>query len=545
MIDIQVVKRNGEKEDLNLSKIHKVVEAACEGLAGVSVSELELKSQLQFFNGMKTSDIQETLVKAAAELITGEAPNYQYVAGRLVNYQLRKEVYGQYQPKKLYDIVKENVDRKLYTSELLDWYTEEEFEYLDSIVDHQRDDTIVYAGMEQFRGKYLVKNRHTGEFLETPQVAFILIAATIFHNTERFPDRMNWIKEYYDATSKFYISLASPLIAGVRTRTKQFSSCVLIDIADGLDGITAGATAIVKYISKRAGIGVSTTSIRDLGDDVNDGYAYHTGKTPYIRFLQGATKSASQGGMRSGAATVNILGWSREIMDMLTLKNNKGADDSSARGVDYVVQVNRMFYERLLNGESITLMSPSHRETPGLIDAFYESDEKFKELYEKYERSTKVNKDRVKASEFFNLLLQERKDTGRIYIMNVDNANNQSMYVSERAPVRMTNLCLVGDTILQIRYREELLDMSLEDVVTLIQAGNSVEVLSYNIKEQGSEYKSILAASLTDPEAELFEIEDEETGKKIYCTPEHKIFTKNRGYVEAQYLDTQDQLVIT
>jgi len=190
-------------------------------------------------------------------------------------------------------------------------------------------------------------------------------------------------------------------------------------------------------------------------------------------------------------------------------------------------------------------MSPSHRETPGLIDAFYESDEKFKELYEKYERSTKVNKDRVKASEFFNLLLQERKDTGRIYIMNVDNANNQSMYVSERAPVRMTNLCLVGDTILQIRYREELLDMSLEDVVTLIQAGNSVEVLSYNIKEQGSEYKSILAASLTDPEAELFEIEDEETGKKIYCTPEHKIFTKNRGYVEAQYLDTQDQLVIT
>lgn len=442
MSEILVVKRDGTKAPLDLSKIHKVVEAACEGLAGCSVSELELKSQLQFFNGMKTSDIQETLVKAASELITEDAPNYQYVAGRLVNYQLRKEVYGQYQPKPLIEIVRENVNRKLYTPELLDWYSEEDFKVLEGIIDHKRDDNIAYAGMEQFRGKYLVKNRHTGEFLETPQVAYLLIAATIFHNTERFPNRFQWIKDYYDATSKFYISLASPLVAGVRTRTKQFSSCVLIDIADNLDGITAGATAIVKYISKRAGIGVSTTSIRDLGDDVNDGYAYHTGKTPYIRFLQGATKSASQGGMRSGAATVNILGWSREIMEMLTLKNNKGTEDSSARGVDYVVQLNRIFYERLLSGGYITLMSPSHRETPGLLDAFYEDDEKFKELYEKYERSTKVTKERVKASEFFNLLIQERKDTGRIYIMNVDNANNQSMYVSERAPVRMTNLCV-------------------------------------------------------------------------------------------------------
>ncbi len=442
MSEIHVIKRSGQKEVLDLEKIHKVVEAACEGLAGVSVSELELKSQLQFFNGMKTSDIQETLVKAASELITEDAPNYQYVAGRLVNYQLRKEVYGQYTPLRLYDMVKANVRRKLYSSELLDWYTEEDFDLLETIIDHNRDDNIAYAGMEQFRGKYLVKNRTTGQFFETPQVAYLLIAATIFNNTERYPNRMKWIKEYYDAISKFYISLASPIIGGLRTPTKQFSSCVLIDIDDSLDGITAGATAIVKYIAKRAGIGVNTTSIRDLGDDVNDGYASHTGKVPYIRFLQGATKSASQGGMRGGAATVNILGWSREIMEMMTLKNNKGAEDNRARGVDYVVQLNKVMYERLLAGADITLMSPSYKETPGLLDAFYSDDEKFKELYEKYERSPKVKKEKVKASEFFNLLLQERKDTGRIYIMNVDNANNQSMYVSEKAPIRMTNLCV-------------------------------------------------------------------------------------------------------
>lgn len=443
MTNINIVKRDGTKSPLDLAKIHKVVTAACEGLTGVSVSELELNSRLKFANGMKSSDIQETLIRSAADLITIDAPNYQFVAGRLVNYQLRKEVYGTYNPPKLIDIVKRGVKAKLYTSELLEWYNEADWEQLEKIVDHTRDDTIAYAGMQQFRSKYLLRNRATGKFFETPQVAYILVAATIFHNTERYPDRMKWIKDLYDASSKGYISLASPVIGGVRTRTKQFASCVLIESGDSLDSITESITATAKYIAKRAGIGFSTTAIRDLGDDVADGYAQHTGKPPYIRFVQGASKSASQGGMRGGATTVNVLGWSREIMDMLQLKNNKGSESHSARQVDYVVQINRLFYERLRENANITLMSPSHRETPGLLDAFYGGNyEVFKALYEQYEKSPRVAKKVVTAHEFFVALMNERKDTGRIYLMNMDNVSSQGMYRADKAPVRMTNLCV-------------------------------------------------------------------------------------------------------
>lgn len=288
MTKISVVKRSGKKEPINIEKLHKVVANACEGLSGVAASEVEIKSQIQFSDGMSTADIQETLIKSAADLITADTPNYQYVAGRLINYHLRKEVYGQYQPLPLYEIVKKNVKVGLYTEELLEWFSEEDFAKLDQIVDHERDNAIPYGGMEQYRGKYLVKNRVTNQVHETPQVAIILIAAILFHD---YPNKFKWIKDYYDAVSKHYISLATPIMAGIRTKQKQASSCVLIDTADDLFSIGASATAILKYISQRAGIGINMGRLRGIGSEIRDGLASHTGDIPFYRLMQSAIKS--------------------------------------------------------------------------------------------------------------------------------------------------------------------------------------------------------------------------------------------------------------
>lgn len=436
--EIHIVKRDGRKEPLELDKLHKVVFHACEGITGVSASEVEIKSHIQFYNGITSSDIQETLIKSAADLISEETPNYQYVAGRLVNYHLRKNVYGDFKPADLIDIVKKNIERGFYDADILQLYTEDEIRAMDTFIDHNRDNNLTYAAMEQFRGKYLCQNRATGEIYETPQIAYILIAATLFSD---YPaeTRMQYVKDYYDAISNFDISLPTPVMAGVRTPQRQFSSCVLIESDDSLDSINATSSAIVKYVSQKAGIGVNAGRIRAIGSAIRSGDATHTGVIPFFKLFQASVKSCSQGGVRGGAATLYYPIWHLEVEDMLVLKNNKGTEDNRVRHLDYGVQFNKLMYERLLSGGDITLFSPN--DVPGLYDAFFNDQERFKELYETAERNTRLRKKTIKAVDLFSAFVQERKDTGRIYLMNVDHANTHSSFVESVAPIKQSNLC--------------------------------------------------------------------------------------------------------
>jgi ribonucleoside-diphosphate reductase alpha chain len=405
---------------------------ATEGITGVSASEVEIKSHIQFYNGIKTSDIQETLIKSAADLISEETPNYQYVAGRLINYHLRKQVYGDYTPWSLLDLVRQNVSTNFYDKALLESYTDDEWNKINSFVH------FTYVAMEQWRGKYLVQNRVTNEIFETPQIAYILIAATLF---QHYPPetRLHWIKDYYDAISLHDISLPTPVMAGVRTPQKQFSSCVLIETDDSLDSINATTSSIVKYVSQKAGIGIGAGRIRALGSPIRNGDAYHTGVIPFYKLFQSATRSCSQGGVRNGAATLYYPIWHYEIEDLIVLKNNKGTEDNRVRHMDYGVQFNKLMYERLITGGDITCFSPN--DVPELYSAFFNDQERFKELYERAERNTKLRKKTYRASDLFSRFMQERKDTGRIYLQNVDHANTHSPFDERVAPIKMSNLC--------------------------------------------------------------------------------------------------------
>jgi len=434
---INVVKRDGRKEPLNIDKIHKISTWACEDLTNVSASQLELTSKVQFYNNIKSSDIHETLIKAAAELISEEQPNYQYVAGRLINFALRKEVYGKYEPDHLIKHYFKVRDAGYYDAEIGELYQQDEWFELNDYIKHDRDLDLTYAAMEQLRGKYLVKNRVTGKIYETPQVSFMLIAMTLFSNYKN--DRIKWVKELYDAISTFDISLPTPIMAGVRTPQRQFSSCVLIETDDSLDSINATASAIVKYVSQKAGIGIGAGSIRAIGSPIRNGDASHTGVVPFYKHFQSAVKSCSQGGVRGGAATLHYPFWHYEVEDLLVLKNNKGTEDNRIRHLDYSVQFNKVMYERLLSGGNITLFSP--HDCPDLYRAFFSDVEEFRELYEKYEKSTKIRKKTVSAVTLFSSFIQERKDTGRIYLMNVDHCNDHGSFIKEVAPIKMSNLC--------------------------------------------------------------------------------------------------------
>jgi ribonucleoside-diphosphate reductase alpha chain len=437
MSQIQVTKRNGSKEMLDLNKFHKVVAWACEGINSVSESEVEIKSHIQFYDGIKTKDIQETLIKASADLISEDTPGYQYVAGRLINYHLRKEVYGVFDIPHLRDHIHNVISAGYYDKDIEEWYSPADLDYLNGILNHDRDFQIAYVGMEQFRGKYLIKNRSTGKIYETPQMAYMLIAMVLFRNYKE--DRLKWVKDLYDATSNFEISLPTPIMAGLRSPQKQFSSCVLIETDDSLDSINATASAIVKYVSQKAGIGIGAGRIRALGSPIRAGDTTHTGVIPFYKHFQSAVKSCSQGGVRGGAATLYYPIWHLEIEDLLVLKNNKGTEDNRIRGLDYGVQFNKVMYERLLTGGNITLFSPN--DVPDLYDTFFTNTEKFRELYEKAERSTKIRKKTIPAVELFSAFMQERKDTGRIYLMNVDHANDHGAFDKEVAPIRQSNLC--------------------------------------------------------------------------------------------------------
>ena len=435
---MQVLKRDGTPEELNIDKLHKVVMYACEGITGVSASEVEINSHIQFFDKIKTEDIQETLIKSAADLISEESPNYQYVAGRLINYHLRKQVYGVFEPPCLCDIIQKNIDKGFYDAEFTELYTKDQINELNDHIKHDRDEVLTYAAMEQFRGKYLVQNRTTGEIFETPQVAYMMIAATLF---AKYPEetRLQYVKAYYDAISTFKISLPTPVMAGVRTPQRQFSSCVLIETDDSLDSINATSASIVKYVSQKAGIGIGAGSIRAVGSAIRNGDATHTGVIPFYKMFQSAVKSCSQGGVRGGAATLYYPIWHLEVEDLLVLKNNKGVEDNRVRHMDYGVQFNKLMYERLISGGNITLFSP--HDVPGLYEAFFADQDKFQELYEQAERKTSIKKKTISAIDLFSNFVQERKDTGRIYLMNVDHANTHGAFIEEVAPVKQSNLC--------------------------------------------------------------------------------------------------------
>ena len=438
MASILVTKRDGSREPLDLNKFHKVVEWACEGINGVSESEIEIRSHIQFYDGVKTTDIQETLIKAAADLISEDNPGYQYVAGRLINYHIRKQVYGDYNVPNLADHVRSVVDAGYYDSNILDWYDDKEIAILDSYIDHKRDFSIAYVGMEQFRGKYLIKNRSSGQVFETPQFCYMLIAMVLFRNYPR-ETRLKWVKDLYDATSNFEISLPTPIMAGLRSPQKQFSSCVLIEAGDSLDSISATSAAIVKYVSQKAGIGVNAGRIRAIGSPIRNGDTTHTGVIPFYKLFQSSVKSCSQGGVRGGAATLYYPIWHLEVEDLLVLKNNKGTEDNRIRGLDYGVQFNKVMYERLLSGGVITLFSP--HDVPGLYDSFYIDTDTFRSLYEAAEQNPAIRKKSIPAIELFSGFMQERKDTGRIYLQNVDHANDHGSFIKELAPIHQSNLC--------------------------------------------------------------------------------------------------------
>ena len=435
--DITILKRDGSREELDLEKMHKVVFYACDDVTGVSASQVELKSHLQFYNGIESANIQETLIKAAADLISEETPNYQWVAGRLINYHLRKIVYQSFEPPHLKDIARKNVDLGYYDKSFFSVYSEDEIDQLNNYIKHDRDENITYVGMEQFRGKYLVQNRVTGEIFETPQVAYMMISATLFATYPK-ETRMKYVKEYYDAISNFDISLPTPIMAGLRTPQRQFSSCVLIETDDSLDSINATSSAIVKYVSQKAGIGIGAGSIRSIGSPIRNGDASHTGVIPFYKLFQSSVKSCSQGGVRGGAATLYYPIWHLEVEELLVLKNNKGTEDNRVRHMDYGVQFNKLMYERLLTGGDISLFSPS--DVPGLYEAFFDDQDKFKELYEEAER-TVTRKKVMPAADLFGQFMEERKNTGRIYLMNVDHANTHGAFKPEVAPVKQSNLC--------------------------------------------------------------------------------------------------------
>jgi ribonucleoside-diphosphate reductase alpha chain len=437
--DLMVTKRDGRRENIDLEKIHRVVIWAAQGLDNVSPSEVELKAHLQFYDGIKTSDIHETLIKSAADLISENAPDYQYLAARLAIFHLRKRAFGSFEPPHLRDHVARMVEDKRYDRHLLDDYSEQDWDELNSYMAHDRDMNFSYVAVKQLEGKYLVQNRVTGEIFESPQILYMLVAACLFAN---YPAeiRLDYVKRFYDATSLFKLSLPTPIMAGVRTPTRQFSSCVLIECDDSLDSINATAGAIVKYVSQRAGIGINAGQIRAIGSPIRNGEAFHTGCIPFYKHFQTAVKSCSQGGVRGGAATLFYPLWHLEVESLLVLKNNRGVEENRVRHIDYGVQLNKLMYQRLIKGENITLFSP--HEVPGLYDAFFANQAEFERLYLKYEQDPAIRKKSIKAVELFGLLASERASTGRIYIQNVDHCNTHGPFDPAVAPVKQSNLCL-------------------------------------------------------------------------------------------------------
>jgi len=435
--ELYIVKRDGRKEFLDINKIHKMTEAACEGLSGVSSSQVEMNSGLQFTDGMTTDEIQEILVKSANDLIDLQNPNYQYVAARLLLFSLQKHVFGKFMPTEghvpLRYFVATNIERGVYDKSILSKYTDDEWNKINSYIKHERDLNFTYAGLRQVVDKYLVQDRSSGKIYETPQYMYMMIAVTLFAD---YPvdQRLRYIKKYYNAISQFKINIPTPVMSGVRTPMRQFASCVLVEVDDTLPSIFSSDMAIGRYIAQRAGIGINAGRIRGINSKIRGGEVAHTGVVPFLKKFEATVRCCTQNGVRGGSATVHFPIWHQEIQDILVLKNNKGTEDNRVRKLDYSIQLSKLFYERFLEGGDITLFSP--HDVPDLYDAF--GTPEFDELYCKYERSKKIDKKTIPAQELFGDLLKERAETGRIYIMNIDHANSHSSFQDK---VNMSNLC--------------------------------------------------------------------------------------------------------
>ena len=433
--NINVVKRGERgKEPLNIEKIHEMVEYAVEGITGVSSSQVEMKSGLQFYNDITTNDIQQILIKSAADLISLDTPNYQYVAARLLLYSLRKQVFGRlWDHPHIYEHVKKAVEIKVYDPELLEKYQKKDFDRMENWLNHERDYTFTYAGLRQVIDKYLVQDRSNGEIYETPQFMYMMIAASVFMNYPK-ETRMTYVKKYYDAISQFKINIPTPVMAGVRTPLKQYASCVLVDSDDTLPSIFSSDMAIGRYVAQRAGIGINAGRIRGINARIRGGEVQHTGVIPFLKKFEATVKCCTQNGVRGGSATVHFPIWHQEIEDIIVLKNNKGSEDNRVRKLDYSIQFSKLFYERFIQEEEITLFSP--HEVPELYEAW--GTPEFDELYIKAERKISVKKKKISAQELFFDILKERAETGRIYIMNIDHCNTHSSF---KDLVRMSNLC--------------------------------------------------------------------------------------------------------
>ena len=432
---ILVQKRNSrQKEPLNIEKIHQMVEFACEDITGVSSSQVEMKSGLQFYDGITTDDIQQILIKSASDLISLETPNYQYVAARLLLFSLRKSIFRKlWDHPHLYEHTKKCVDLKVYDSEILNWYDKSEFDRMNLWLDHTRDYNFTYAGLRQVIDKYLVQDRSSGEVYETPQFMYMLISATIFSQYPK-DKRMTYVKKYYDAISRFKINIPTPVMAGVRTPVRQYASCVLVDVDDTLPSIFTSDMAIGRYVAQRAGIGINAGRIRGINSRIRGGEVQHTGVVPFLKKFEATVKCCTQNGVRGGSATVHFPIWHQEIEDILVLKNNKGSEDNRVRKLDYSIQLSKLFYQRFIDDDFITLFSP--HEVPNLYEAW--GTDKFDKLYEEYEKKTSVKKRKIKAQDLIQSLLKERAETGRIYIMNIDHCNTHSSF---KDIITMSNLC--------------------------------------------------------------------------------------------------------
>ena len=433
--NISVVKRNGRgKEALNIEKIHEMVEYATEDITGVSSSQVEMNSGLQFYDGITTNEIQQILIKSANDLISLDNPNYQYVAARLLLYSLRKQLFHKlWDHPHIYTHVNDSVKKGVYDPDILKWYNKNDFDRMENWLTHERDYTFTYAGLRQVIDKYLVQDRSTGDIFETPQFMYMMIAATIFAHYPK-NKRMSYVKRYYDAISRFKINIPTPVMAGVRTPIKQYASCVLVDVADTLSSIFSSDMAIGKYVAQRAGIGINAGRIRGINSKIRGGEVQHTGVIPFLKKFEATVKCCTQNGVRGGSATVHFPIWHKEIEDILVLKNNKGSEDNRVRKLDYSIQLSKLFYERFINDGDITLFSP--HEVPELVDSW--GTPEFDELYETAERKLSIWKQKVKAQSLFMSILKERAETGRIYIMNIDHCNTHSSFKDR---ITMSNLC--------------------------------------------------------------------------------------------------------
>ncbi len=435
--EIRVVKSDGAKVVIDLDKIHKMVEKSCRGITGVSESLVEMNSGLQFFDGITTKEIQKILIKSASDLISLESPNYQFVAARLLLFAIQKQVFNtKWKDAEIYptlkEIIERNIESGVYNPDILNAYNDAELKKLNSYLRHSRDFEFTYAGLQQIVDKYLVQDRSSGAIFETPQFMYMLIAMTLFQNYGE--KRLDYVKRYYDAISQFKINIPTPIMAGVRTPLKQFASCVLVDTGDSLGSIFSSDMAIGRYVAQRAGIGINAGRIRGIGSKIRGGEVQHTGVIPFLKKFESTVRCCTQNGVRGGSATVHFPIWHQEIEDIIVLKNNKGTEDNRVRKLDYSIQLSKLFYERFLKNEDISLFSP--HDVPGLYDAF--GTDEFDELYEKYERATSVPKKKVSARELITDLLKERAETGRIYIMNMDHCNDHSSFKDK---VNMSNLC--------------------------------------------------------------------------------------------------------